>query len=477
MSIYRDYAEQYFNLGLRPTCISYLKTKYNITETNPEKSPCHPWRRWQVRQPDLSEIVNLPWDHSNGIGTVLGHGSRCIDIDNCNDIGLINGFLKVLGLPQEYEWVVRTPNGFHIHVISENLPFLTNNELHEGVLALLPNDSFKNYFKRIEIRWANHAVLPPTVINGTSYDFVFLNGDTYPKEKPIKIQLFNLFLLMAGYCGSSNESEFIDNHKWNIKINNFFFRGTEDSSGVPCSYGVYKLIDGTTSITDSDKRIGHFTEGHWSLLQDVFFIDTETTGLIKDPLDYEAYPRIIQIAHAFGSSSPKITNVYVKPDGFTIPKEIEELTGITNSIALENGVPIQLALNSFIDKEISNPIVGYNVDFDLSIIDSEYIRLKKNNALTYREPFGNSNSAWHSYTVSKNYLRDGSQIFCLMKKISSIFNCKYLKLNEAYEKLFQDPVPLETHNAVNDLEILIDCFNLMVLYGYISIGNQGKTLI
>jgi len=64
-----------------------------------------------------------------------------------------------------------------------------------------------------------------------------------------------------------------------------------------------------------------------------------------------------------------------------------------------------------------------------------------------------------------------------MKKINSVFGGKYLKLSEAYEMLFKDPVPVKAHNAVNDLEVLIDCYNLMDLYGYISIGNRGRTLI
>ena len=201
MSIYRDYAEEYFNLGLRPTCISYLKTKYNIAETNPEKSPCHSWRRWQVRQPDLSEIINLPWDYSTGIGTVLGHGSRCVDIDNCNDIHLVKEFLVSLKLPENYEWVVKTPNGYHIHVVSGNLPFVTNKELNEGVLALLPNDSYKNRFSRIELRWANHAVLPPSIINGMCYDFVFNKG-SLPRKKPERVYVPSLFSFIAKYCGN-----------------------------------------------------------------------------------------------------------------------------------------------------------------------------------------------------------------------------------------------------------------------------------
>src|ERR1700730_16117679 len=112
---YQYYAEQYFELGLKPTCISYLKTKYNISEQNPEKSPSHSWRRWQVRNPRKEEIIALPWTTAIGIGTVLGFNNRCIDIDNCNDESILKGALSILGLPDDYEWLVRTPNGYHIY--------------------------------------------------------------------------------------------------------------------------------------------------------------------------------------------------------------------------------------------------------------------------------------------------------------------------------------------------------------------------
>lgn len=479
MSIYRDYAEEYFNLGLRPTCISYLKTKYNITETNPEKSPCHSWRRWQVRKPDLSEIKNLPWDQSSGIGTVLGYGTRCIDIDNCNDVHLLKEFLVRLQLPEDYEWAVKTPNGFHIHVVSENLPFVTDKELHEGVLALLPNDSYKNKFKRIELRWANHAVLPPTVINGMSYNFVFLNGSV-PKKRLVYLSAKILFSFLATYCGSNKEEEGTSIIR-TVIINDIYFEIVHGSgySSVPVQILAYKLLninEALVDIEDNHNLIGMET-GDYSktypgqdltyyenYLDTPLFIDIETTGLIKDQTDYDSYPRIIQIAtYSWDWNDPKfqtINNFYIKPDGFTVPKEIEELTGITNSFLLENGIPIHQALNSFIGKKITTPIICYNADFDISILDSEFMRLKKNN----------------SHYIG-NFFRDSSQIFCLMKKISSVSGGKYLKQSEAYEMLFKDPIPVKAHNAVNDLEVLIDCFNLMELYGYISLGNKGRTLI
>ena len=108
----KDFAKEYYNFGLNPTCISYLKTTYNSEKhnNNPEKAPCHSWKRWQVRRPSLDEITNLNWVFSNGVGAVLGHSSKCIDIDNCNDFNFIKKLLRILGLPEDYEWVVKTPN-------------------------------------------------------------------------------------------------------------------------------------------------------------------------------------------------------------------------------------------------------------------------------------------------------------------------------------------------------------------------------
>jgi hypothetical protein len=470
MAYYGDYAEQYFNLGLKPTCISYLKTKYNINETNPEKSPCHSWRRWQVRKPDLIEIQNLPWDQSSGIGTVLGYFNRCIDIDNCKSVHLLKELLRLLGLPEDYEWAVKTPNGFHVHVNMENLPFVTNKELNEGVLALLPNDSYKNKFKRIELRWANHAVLPPTIINGMNYEFVF-NNDALPKESPKPIRLDHLFFSLAKYCGTTIE---INNYvaSGSLIINDVDFRVTYCSES-PAVLAAQKLLNNNHESVieeddNSDQLIGVWNS--WRLkkmdgfdyyadfLHEPFFIDIETTGLIKDATDYNSFPRVIQIAYSTGNSG--IRNHYIKPNGFIIPKEIEQLTGITNSFLEENGISIRNALSSFINKSVRSPIISYNTDFDLSILDSEFMRCGKEN----KDPI-------------KNYLRDGSQIFCLMKKINSIFGGKYLKLSEAYEMFFKEPLPVNAHDAVNDLKVLIDCYDLMKLYGYISLGDKGRTLI
>jgi hypothetical protein len=63
-----------------------------------------------------------------------------------------------------------------------------------------------------------------------------------------------------------------------------------------------------------------------------------------------------------------------------------------------------------------------------------------------------------------------------MKKFNSIFGGKFPKLNEVYCHFFKEMPPEKLHNAVNDLEILIDCYYIMELLGYIRVGNDGRSL-
>jgi DNA polymerase III epsilon subunit-like protein len=458
-----EFAKKYYDLGLNPTCISYLKTKYNINEKNPQKSASHSWKRWQVRRPKIDEIINLDWNSSNGIGSVLGYIHRCIDIDNCNDYDFIKKILSMLGLPSDYEWVVKTPNGFHIHLTSSNIEFATHKQLQNGVLALLPNDNFKNIFSRIELRWANHIVLPPTAINGKKYSFV---NNSFPKENPNYVHVFHVYQMIS-YVSGNYYSSF-----GNFEVNDMIFQISAPSEGhsnivaikgkledveikkVTLSSGYIDYSELSINLKMGEKHPFSYNNNNNNPL----FIDIETTGLIKNELDYESYPRIIQIAYSYGLNS-EIINYYIKPEGFSISDEIERITGITNSKLIEEGVKIEDALK-FRNKEIRNPIIGHNVEFDISIIDSEYLRLaKKQNS---------------QYIMNK--LRDGSQIFCTMKKFASIFGGKYPKLSEMYSILFDDNVPNGTHNAKIDLEILIDCYYLMLLYGFINKDNNDSLI-
>ena len=467
----KEYAKQYYELGLNPTCISYIKTKYNVKENNPEKSPSHAWKRWQVRRPMIDEVMQLNWDVSNGIGAVLGHATKCLDIDNCNDYDFIKEFIKSLRLPEDYGWVVKSPNGFHIHLRSDTIYFASHAELVHGVLPVYPNDKYSSKFSKLELRWANHIVLPPTIINGKRYHFI---NDNIPTMPPERVDMYIVFSALSRFCGN-----YYSGHG-NFEAQKMIFQLAASSDRYPFAQAAYgsikdEIIKGATNSTgfiafdrlpknikagyvEFDSNNSSYTINNLYKGAE-FFIDIETTGLVMNEFDYENYPRVIQIAY-YNSYEKKLKSIYIKPDGLTLPEEIENLTGISNDFLIKNGVDIRQALFSMYIPE-NCQIIGHNLDFDLSVLDSEYLRYNKKNPERYIRPTH----------------RNGSQTFCTMKKFASIFNVKYPKLSEMYYYFFDDLPPHRMHDASNDIKVLIDCYYIMCLLGYIKVDYENRIIL
>lgn len=109
--------------------------------------------------------------------------------------------------------------------------------------------------------------------------------------------------------------------------------------------------------------------------------DTETSGLPlwDKPSEDPAQPRIIQLAADLFDDETGNTlagmNLIIKPDGWTIPAEIEELTGITNEMANLVGVPIGAALDMFLDLWGRASLrVAHNESFDMRMVRIEIMR-------------------------------------------------------------------------------------------------------
>ena len=111
--------------------------------------------------------------------------------------------------------------------------------------------------------------------------------------------------------------------------------------------------------------------------------DTETTGLPKNwkaPItDTSNWPRCIQIAWQLHDKFGKLVenkSFIIKPDGFDIPFESENIHGISTDLALAEGHQLTSVLKSF-NKAISKSkfIVGHNINFDLNVIGCEFYRL------------------------------------------------------------------------------------------------------
>lgn len=184
----------------------------------------------------------------------------------------------------------------------------------------------------------------------------------------------------------------------------------------------------------------------------ILFYDTETNGLPQWNLPSEdpSQPHITQLAAELcdehNGNVLTSMDVLIKPDGWTIPAELEELTGITTARALEQGVPLEEALRQFMDLWSRAALrAGHNESFDARMIRIEFFR-----QLDLDDPF---HELWKK-----------APAFCTQGKSTKIINlpptdkmikagrrhAKSPNLSEAYE--FFTGKKLEgAHNAAVDL--------------------------
>ncbi|NNM18557.1 MAG: DNA polymerase III subunit alpha [Croceitalea sp.] len=178
--------------------------------------------------------------------------------------------------------------------------------------------------------------------------------------------------------------------------------------------------------------------------------DTETTGLPKRwdaPItDTDNWPRCIQIAWQLHDDMGKLVDhqdFLVKPDGFNIPYEAEQIHGISTALATEKGVPLNEVLQKFNDAlDQAKFIVGQNVSFDLNIMGAEFHRLAIENNL-------------QSLPVLDTCTEATAELCQIPGGRGGKF--KLPTLTELHEYLFNEPFN-EAHNATADVEATTRCF-------------------
>src|SRR6056300_1296329 len=112
--------------------------------------------------------------------------------------------------------------------------------------------------------------------------------------------------------------------------------------------------------------------------------DTETTGLPKQwnaPIsDSDNWPRCIQLAwqlHDAKGALIEQKDFIIKPDGFDIPYESEQIHGISTALANEQGVSLATAMDAFLAAVAKTQyVVGHNVRFDVHVVGAELHRLQ-----------------------------------------------------------------------------------------------------
>lgn len=188
--------------------------------------------------------------------------------------------------------------------------------------------------------------------------------------------------------------------------------------------------------------------------------DVETAGLVlwDKPSDHPDQPRVTQIACELIDDETRETlagmHVIIKPDGWTIPEEIQKLTGITMEKASAFGVPMNIVLPTFLGMwQKAEVRVAHNESFDMRMIRIELMRHPD-----YKDQLLSGTS-----TSFADYWKAG-KAFCTMNASQPILNLpsttrmrasgrsgpKPPNLGEAY--LHFTGKPLEgAHNAMVDV--------------------------
>ncbi|MEN1786364.1 MAG: PHP domain-containing protein, partial [Bacteroidota bacterium] len=178
--------------------------------------------------------------------------------------------------------------------------------------------------------------------------------------------------------------------------------------------------------------------------------DTETTGLPKRydaPIsDTENWPRCVQIAWQLHDDMGRLLehkDYLVRPDGFNIPYESEQIHGISTTLAEEKGVPLEMVLQEFnavLSK--SQYVVGQNVDFDINVMGCELYRMDV--ASTLQDLPVLDTCTEHTAALCQIPGGRGGKF-------------KLPTLTELHQYLFGTPFA-EAHNATADVEATTRCF-------------------
>lgn len=191
-------------------------------------------------------------------------------------------------------------------------------------------------------------------------------------------------------------------------------------------------------------------------------LDTETTGLPRSwsaPVsDLNNWPRMVQIAWSVydaGDRHVESISHVVRVDGFTIPQDAASLHGITTKRALAEGVELASVLAEFTQTVgRSEVVVAHNIDFDISVISAEYLRLG------LEPPFEGK-----LLVCTKEESTD----FC---RLPGRFGYKWPTLPELHWALFKSTY-VETHDAGADVAACASCFLELKRRGVLDLGGRS----
>ncbi|XOV68404.1 MAG: DNA polymerase III subunit alpha [Fluviicola sp.] len=188
--------------------------------------------------------------------------------------------------------------------------------------------------------------------------------------------------------------------------------------------------------------------------------DTETTGLPRDwnaPItDTDNWPRVIQIAwqlHDDMGTMIEHQDFLIRPEGFDIPFDAEQIHGISTELAKEQGEHLEEVLELFNEALAKAKfVVGQNIQFDINVTGCEFVRAEMDTPM-----------------LEMSILDTCTETTANLCQIPGGRGGKFKlpTLTELHEYLFNVPFA-EAHNATADVEATTRCFFELMRRGVFS---------
>ena len=211
---FRLYSMFYHNMGMNITKVRGECTAPK-TYKEPIKESGFEINKLYTSEQDVSVILREDWLHVSGIGLVLGWNDyRAIDVDNFGKFydanipqhmnSVIDIFLRTLGLPSDYQWIVKSGSQKGFHIIIKVKDFGETDDEYIAYAYSAVRD-----FERIEFRFKDHLMLPPSIhASGHTYSFYH---NRMPSSIPSYVKISSINQLLEDYCGGNCYSKY----KWN----------------------------------------------------------------------------------------------------------------------------------------------------------------------------------------------------------------------------------------------------------------------
>lgn len=201
------------------------------------------------------------------------------------------------------------------------------------------------------------------------------------------------------------------------------------------------------------------------------FFDTETTGLTARglPAESDRQPDLVQLAAKLVGEDRKLwgeVNVIIEPAGWKIPTNASAIHGIGDETARIYGVPRRSALSLFSTLcRKATHAVAHNFDFDRTVVLAALHREGAPNRLDDLVPVC---TMLASAPILKLPKRGG-----LDHGRANGSGWKWPKLVEAYAYYFNGATFDGAHDAMNDVNAMVDVFFEMRRRGHLEINANA----